>query len=220
MKPKLIVMLTRNDVTVPDAKEIFLAAKDSAATHWGFKVEGTTPPQMEELVACMKEYGKRVHIECLALDEPTCLNAARLSARYSVHHLLGTVYYDSVQEVCKKAGIDYSPFAGLDVDARLRGSITEIVDKAQTLEKKDIFGIAVSGFRYVSGDPQLLLSTLASSLKKPFISSGSVSTYERLDFLKTLRGLYGFTIGSAFFENKFGDTFSNQIDNVCAYLEK
>jgi hypothetical protein len=220
MKPELIVMLTRNDVTVPDAKEIFLKAKDAAATHWGFKVEGATPSQMAELAGCMKENGKRVHIECLALDEATCLRAAQLSAQYSVDHLLGTVYYESVQEVCQNAGIAYSPFAGLDVDARLRGTVDEIVDKAIILEQKHIFGIAISGFRYVSGDPAALLSTLDSSLSKPFISSGSVSTYERIDFLKTLKNLYGFTVGSAFFENKFGGTFADQINSVCAYLQK
>ena len=39
----LIVMLTWHDVTVPDAKEVFLACKDAPAKHWGFKLEGTTP---------------------------------------------------------------------------------------------------------------------------------------------------------------------------------
>ncbi len=37
MLEKLIVMLTHNDVTVEDAKEIFEANKDCRLHNWGFK---------------------------------------------------------------------------------------------------------------------------------------------------------------------------------------
>ena len=38
--PKLIVMLTYNDMTVKNAYEIFGRCKDSKALYWGFKEEG------------------------------------------------------------------------------------------------------------------------------------------------------------------------------------
>ena len=37
MRPELIVMLTHNDVTVANAREVFEGAKDAKAKFWGFK---------------------------------------------------------------------------------------------------------------------------------------------------------------------------------------
>ena len=214
----LIVMLTWHDVTVSNAKEIFLGAKDAPAKNWGFKIEGTTPESMAELTRCMKENGKTVYIEVLAIDEPSCLKAAELCAQCGVDHVLGTVYYDSVSKFLGKAGIAYSPFVGLASDSRLRGTIESIIEKAQYAESKDIYGINLSAFRYAEGDPKELLTRLAPQLSKPFSIAGSVDCYEKLDFIKDLPNLYGFTIGGAFFEKKFGETFSEQIQKVVDYI--
>ena len=90
----LIVMLTWHDVTVANAKELFLECRGAAATHWGFKIEGTTPESMAELISLMKQAGKRTYIEVLAIDEPTCLKSAQLCAQCGADHLLGTLYYE------------------------------------------------------------------------------------------------------------------------------
>lgn len=218
MSVELIVMLTWHDVTVKNAKEIFLEAKDAPATQWGFKIEGTTPESMKDLAKCMKDNGKTVYIEVLAIDEAGCLEAAKQCVECGVDHVLGTVYYESVEKVLKEAGIAYSPFVALDTDTRLRGPIDYIVNEAKETEKKDIYGINLSAFRYVSGDPVELLNTLAPQMTKPFSIAGSVDCYEKLDVLKKLPNLYGFTIGGAFFEKKFGETFAEQITKVVNYL--
>ena len=89
----LIVMLPGQDVTVANAKELLLECRGAAATHWGFKIEGTTPESMAELIGLMKQAGKRTYIEVLAIDEPTCLKSAQLCAQCGADHLLGTLYY-------------------------------------------------------------------------------------------------------------------------------
>lgn len=216
----LIVMLTWHDVTVANAKEIFTECKDAPAKHWGFKVEGTTPESMTELARCMKENGKTVYIEVLAMNEEVCLDAAKRCVAAGVDHLLGTVYYESVAKVCEEAGLKYSPFAGLADDSRLRGSIESIVENAKSIVARNTSGITISGFRYVDGDPVELLRALDPAMEKPFRLSGSINTFERIDFLKTLPNLAAFTIGGAFFEGKFGGTFAEQITKVCEYLEK
>lgn len=218
MKKELITMLTWHDVTVENAKEIFLGAKDAPTKHWGFKIEGTTPESMKDLAACMKENGKTVYIEVLAMDEAKCLEAAKLCVECGVDHVLGTVYYDSVAKVLADGGIAYSPFVGLAPDSRLRGSIDSIIEKAQDAEKKNIYGINLSAFRYAEGDPEELLKRLAPAVSKPFSIAGSVDCYEKLDIVKALPNLYGFTIGGAFFEKKFGETFAEQITKVVDYL--
>lgn len=219
MKKELIAMLTWHDVTVADAKEVFLSAKDAPTDHWGFKIEGTTPESMKELANCMKENGKKVYIEMLAIDEKSCLEGAKLCVQCgAVDHVLGTVYFDSVADVLAEAGIAYSPFVGLADDARLRGSIDSIIEKALEAEKKNIYGINLSAFRYAEGDPVELLEKLAPAVTKPFSIAGSVDCYEKMDVLKKLPNLYGFTIGGAFFEKKFGETFAEQITKVVEYM--
>ena len=219
MKKELIAMLTWHDVTVKDAKEVFLSAKDAPTKHWGFKIEGTTPDSMKELAQCMKDNGKKVYIEMLAIDEPSCIEGAKLCVQCGVvDHVLGTVYYESVAKILHDANILYSPFVGLAADTHLRGSIDSIVEKARDAENKDIFGINLSAFRYMDGDPKDLLRAIDKAVKKPFSIAGSVNSYDRLDFLKTLDNLYAFTIGGAFFEKKFGDTFGEQIAKVVEYI--
>ena len=77
----------------------------------------------------------------------------------------------------------------------------------------------IKELRYLGGDPEELLAAVSGTVEKPFSIAGSVNSFERIDYLKTLPMLGAFTIGGAFFENKFGGSFAEQIDKVCAYLK-
>lgn len=57
--PELIVMLTHNDVTVPDAAAVFARCQHTRARYWGFKEEGLPFAEMQALFAQMKACGKR-----------------------------------------------------------------------------------------------------------------------------------------------------------------
>ena len=220
MSLELITMLTWHDVTVENAKEIFLSAKDAPGKNWGFKIEGTTPESMHDLATTMKKYGKRVYIEVLAVDEEICIKAAKQCVEAEVDHMLGTIYYDSVAKILSDAGIAYSPWIGLNEETRLAGSIESITEKAIANESNNVDGCSLSAFRYISGDPNELLEKLAPKLTKPFYICGSVNTFERMEFLKHIPNLKAFTIGGAFFEKKFGETHAEQITKICEFLEK
>lgn len=56
--PKLIVMLTHNDLTVLNAAEIFEECKASKAEYWGFKEHPLPLAEMKSLYSRMKECGK------------------------------------------------------------------------------------------------------------------------------------------------------------------
>lgn len=219
MKPELIAFLTWHDVTVENAKEIFLEAKDAPTRNWGFKIEGTTPESMRELTKCMKEAGKKVFLEVLAVKEKDCIDAATKAAECGVNHIMGTIYYESVAKICTQAGMDYAPFVGLEINTtRLRGSVEDIVKEALETEKKDVFGINLSGYRYIDGDPEELIHALTTKLKKPLSIAGSVDSFEKMKFLKE-NHVWAFTVGGALFEKKFGDTFSEQIEVIQNYLK-
>ena len=56
-------------------------------------------------------------------------------------------------------------------------------------------------------------------MKAPVCIAGSINSYQRLDEIKAADP-WAFTIGGAFFENKFGGTFEEQINRVCKYMGK
>ena len=64
--PELIVMLTHNDVTVPDAAAVFARCQHTRARYWGFKEEGLPFAEMQALFAQMKACGKTTCLEVVA----------------------------------------------------------------------------------------------------------------------------------------------------------
>ncbi|TCS79435.1 carbohydrate kinase of FGGY family protein [Muricomes intestini] len=172
----LIVMLTWHDVTVANAKDIFLESKGFLASDWGFKVAG----------------------------------------RCGADHLLGTIYYKSVQEVCQEYNMSYSAFVALDEDTRMRAPIADVVSSAKEAEKRGVTGICLSAFRYLGDEPEELLLAVDKAVTAPFYIAGSVNSYERIDCLKTLAKLRGFTIGGAFFKKNFAPFAGIRIDKAFA----
>jgi hypothetical protein len=218
---KLISMLTWNDVTVENAKEVFLAAKNAPCDLWGFKLEGiSTREKLMDLVKTMQDAGKQVFLEVLAIDEETDLRSAEIAAETNIDHLIGTVYYPSVVKALEGSKVRYAPFVGLDKkDTRLRGTVEAITAEAQKTEQLNgVQGINLSGFRYVSGDPEKLIRAIAGSIKKSLSIAGSVNSFERIDILRNIPNIWAFTIGGAFFEEKFGPNFAAQIQAVYNHI--
>ena len=78
--PELIVMLTHNDITVPDAAAVFARCQHTRARYWGFKEEGLPFAEMQALFAQMKACGKTTCLEVIAYTEPECLHGAEMAA--------------------------------------------------------------------------------------------------------------------------------------------
>ena len=215
--PKLIVMLTHHDVTAPDSKEIFLSAKDAPADCWGFKDVGLPVEEMKELVSIMNEAGKTTFMECLARTPEDTAKGIETALYCGFDILLGGHYFKESEIIAEKAGLRHLPFIGKREGGRLYGTMDEIVSDAVRVSKTSVAGINLSGYRYADGDPEELISKVISSIDKPLSIAGSVNGYERLDSVKRLNP-WAFTIGGAFFEHVFGDTFAEQIKVVQDYL--
>lgn len=220
--PELVVMLTHNDVTVKNSKEIFLEAKDAPCGYWGFKEVGLPPEEMKDLVRCMKDAGKTTFMEIVAKTEEDCSKAVKLGIESGFDAILGTVYYDSILEMVKEHHITYFPFIGERYTESIRGTIEELKEEAACLAEKDgVTGINVAAYRY-DGNVEELLTAISDTVKKvnkPLSIVGSINSYERLDMVKKFNPRT-YTIGGAFFENKFGETFSEQIETVQNYMKK
>ena len=219
-KPELIVMLTHNDLTVANAYDIFNKYKNSDAKYWGFKEEGIPLKEMKKLYSYMKKEGKTTFMEVVAYTEAECLKGAKMAIECECDILMGTVYFDSINELCKRNNIKYMPFVG-KVTQRpsiLEGTIEEMIMEANTYLKKGVYGIDLLGYRF-TGDARLLNKQFVKSIKAPVCIAGSINSYERLDEIKEINP-WAFTIGGAFFENRFDGTIGEQIDKVSKYIKK
>ena len=216
--PELIVMLTHNDLTVTDASAVFEQCKNSKAKFWGFKEEPLPLEQMIQLFGYMKNCGKTTFLEVVAYGEKECLEGAKKAAACQCDYLMGTTFFDSVNNFCKSNHLKYMPFVG-KITGRpsvLEGTIEDMIREANEYIAKGVYGIDLLGYRY-TGDPFLLNREFVAKVNAPVCIAGSINSYERLDEIKTAAP-WTFTIGGAFFENKFEGTITEQIDKVCDYI--
>lgn len=219
-KSNLIVMLTHRDRTVPNAPEIFAQCRNTPAEYWGFKEEGLPLPAMQALFARMKACGKKTALEVVAYTEAEGLRGAQMAADCGCDLLMGTMYSDAILAFCQDHGLRYMPFVGV-VTGRpsvLEGTPEQMICQAQTCLHKGVFGFDLLGYRY-TGDKTDLIRRFVSAVDAPVCVAGSVDSFQRLDEIKAIAP-WAFTIGSAFFEQKFGPDFAGQIQTVCQYIDR
>lgn len=196
--PELIVMLTHNDVTVPDAAAVFARCQHTHARYWGFKEEGLPFAEMQALFAQMKACGKTTCLEVIAYTEPECLHGAEMAAACGCDILMGTVYSDAVHACCRAHGLRYMPFVG-QISGRpsiLHGTPAGMICEAEGYLAKGVDGIDLLGYRY-TGDAAALNRAFIAAVHAPICLAGSVNSFARLDEIKAAGAAY-FTIGSAF----------------------
>ena len=218
--PNLIVMLTHNDCTVTNAYDIFEKCKNSKAQFWGFKEKPLPLDQMKNLYNYMKKCGKTTFLEVVEYTETECLDGAKIAVQCGCDILMGTMFFDSVNEFCKKNNLKYMPFVG-KVSERpsiLEGSIDDMIAEANNYLKKGVYGFDLLGYRY-TGNAVELNKKFVENVNAPVCIAGSINSYQRLDEIKDACP-WSFTIGGAFFENKFDGSFGEQIDKVCDYIKQ
>ena len=216
--PALIVMLTRNDRTVPEAPDIFEECRLTKAGFWGFKEVGLSADRMKKLFETMRENGKKTCLEVVAYTEKECLDGAKLAVECGCDFLLGTLFYESILSYCIDNRLRYLPFVG-KVSERpsiLEGSASEMIEEASRYLKTGTYGLDLLGYRY-TGDKSALIETFVRAVDAPVCVAGSINSWQRLDEIRAVSPDF-FTIGGGFFENRFGDSFAEQIDSVCDHM--
>ncbi|MCD8123080.1 MAG: hypothetical protein LUE65_12780 [Clostridiales bacterium] len=223
MLEKLIVMLTHNDVTVENAKELFEENKDLPVVNWGFKDVGLEPEKMKELCGMMKAEGKTTYLEVVTYSEAECMRGAKLAVECGFDCLMGTIYYESVMKYVKSTGLKYFPFVGKvsESPSILEGSCDYMLDQAAKFQEAGVAGVDLLGYRYVEGDPNVLSAAFIKASPIPTVLAGSIGSEERMLLVKQMDPAY-FTMGSALFTKNFvkEGTFRENLEAVVAFLQK
>lgn len=223
MVPKLILMFTLNDMTVPDALDYFEQVKDLPVDYFGFKEIGLEPEKMQELTKRIQKAGFESVLEVVEYDEESILGPAQMAVDMGFNYLMGTIYFPSIWDIVGKGKdkkIKYFPFFGniYDRPSILDGTIDELVDEAKKLEALGADGFDLLLYRYKYPEKiDELISRVVKEVKVPVVSAGSINSWERLQATIDQK-VWGFTIGGAFFEKKFVPKGSYR-DNVKAVVD-
>ena len=148
--PELIVMLTCNDCTVQNAYKVFDESKNSKAKYWGFKEKSLPLHEMKELYSYMKKCGKSTVLEVVAYTEKECMEGAKMAVECGCDILIGTIFFDSVNDYCKENNLKYMPFVG-KITGRpsiLEGSVDDMISEALKCIEKGVYGFDLLGYRY------------------------------------------------------------------------
>ncbi len=220
MMPKLILMFTFNDMTVPDAIEYFEQVKDLPVDYFGYKELGLEPEKMKVLNDKIHKAGFQTFLEVVEYEEETILGPAQMALDMGFDYLMGTVYFPSIWNVIGKK-INYFPFCGkiYDRPSILDGTIEEIAKDAKRIEAEGANGFDLIAYRHIDQSKvNELVGAVKNAVKVPIVLAGSINSLERVD--ETIKqGVWGFTIGGAFFERKFVPDGSYR-ENVAAVLEQ
>jgi hypothetical protein len=195
-------MLTKNDVTIPNAFEVYdeVAASMSAQElpYVGFKTIGHPLERLRALGRKIVDDDRKLVVEIVGASADTEREAATLALELGAECLIGGTHTAAVLDVIGGHDIGYFPTVGdLDTEpGRIHGELQDIVDQCRVhVETPGVDGVMLLGYRYV-GDVSALLKNVMAVPNIRVVNAGSVDSKERIDELSGL-GVWAFTIGSA-----------------------
>lgn len=216
-------MLTHNDVTVGNAREVFRESADLPVRYWGFKDAGMTRNEMEALAGDLKDAGKVPVLEVVSFDEKELVEASELAIACGMEYFTGSFFSPAVAKRVNEAGLRYFPFCG-DVGGSpivLRGTPQSIVQHAKEILEQGADGVDLVAYRYTDGDPVELAQSVAADLgRENVIVAGSVNSTERLERMHEIQP-FAYTMGGALFEGVFvpGGSFRDNLARVVEITE-
>jgi hypothetical protein len=198
-----IFMLTRNDETIADAREVYRSVGDVGVRHVGCKDVGLQRNELEQLLHDIRSHGHTSYLEVVSETEEATLNSARVAAEIRPDYLIGGTLIEPVQAIIAGTDIRFFPYVGEIVGhpCLLRGTIEAIAEDARRAERLGVDGINLLAYRY-DGDVDALVEAVGGATSLPVIAAGSVDSTERIRALARHR-VWGFTVGTAALDGKF-----------------
>lgn len=222
---QLIYMLTKDDVTIPNALEVVDEIMDTNLRYIGFKDPqegGLSPDKYKPLMAKLRETDMEIFIEVVSESEELNLRSAKLAVDLGVDFVCGGTFIDSSMQAIAGTDIGFFPYIGEIVGhpCVLEGTIKGMVEEGKMVKKKGIAGINLLAYRREpASEVPLLIQEVQKAVGLPLIIAGSINSFERIDKMKEL-GVWTFTIGGAIQDGIFvpGGTIKENINAVLDVL--
>jgi hypothetical protein len=200
---EFIFMLTRDDVTLPDAREVYAAVSGTGVRHVGCKDVGLPKAELAELMDDIRAHGHATYLEVVSETPEDTLASAAAAAEIRPDYLIGGTLIEPVQEILRGTGVKFFPYVGRIVGhpCLLRGTIEEIVEDTRRAAALGVDGINLLAYRY-DGDVAELVRRVSETTRLPLICAGSVDSVARIEELSAL-GVWAFTVGTAALNGEF-----------------
>ncbi|WP_165904470.1 4-hydroxythreonine-4-phosphate dehydrogenase [Paraburkholderia hospita] len=213
-----ILMLTENDATVSDALANYESLRDSPIRYVGFKDVGLPIAALKQLAQRIRADGRKVMLEVVATSREAELESINAALEIGVDYLLGGRNVEDALLMLRGSAIQYFPFAGRTVGhpTVLEGTMAEIAEDARRIASMPgVHGIDLLAYRFAGeGDPAELTRRVVEAVGIPVIAAGSIDREKRVKAMISAN-TWGFTVGSALFQNAFVDRrLSAQIDTI------
>jgi hypothetical protein len=215
---EFVLMLTHDDVTVPDARAAYEEVRGAGLRYVGFKDIGATPKQLRAITTAAHEDGVEVMLEVVSLTADDEMRSIDAGIAVGVDWVLGGTHADRAVDLFRGTGIRYCPFTGTisGHPSVLNGSVSGIAEHARALSDLDgVSGLDLLVYRHPTADPSELTRAVVDAVTGPVIAAGSVHSEDQIRLLARA-GAWGFTIGSAIFEGRFlgGPAIRPQVTRV------
>jgi hypothetical protein len=213
---EFIFMLTRDDQTIADAREVYESIADTGVRHVGCKDLGLSRDELAALMQDIRANGHVSYLEVVSETVEATLQSARVAAEIAPDYLIGGTLIEPIQEILAGTGVRFCPYIGhiIDHPCLLRGTVEEIVADAGRAEALGVDGINLLAYRY-DGDVDELVDAVVKATSLPVIAAGSVDSAQRIQALDE-RGVWAFTVGTAALEGKLvpGGSLAEQLEYV------
>jgi hypothetical protein len=213
---EFIFMLTRDDQTIADARDVYESVADTGLQHVGCKDLGLQRDELAALMADIRAHGHTSYLEVVSETDEATLESARVAAEIGPDYLIGGTLIEPIQEILAGSGVRFCPYIGTIIDhpCLLRGTIDEIAEDARRAESLGVDGINLLAYRY-DGDVDKLVEEVVNATSLPVIAAGSVDSAQRIQSLDQ-RGVWAFTIGTAALDGKLvpGAPLTEQLEHV------
>jgi len=203
--PDFIFMLTRDDLTIADARDRLPHAIEAGVRHIGFKDVGLPLAELRALAADIRAAGAVLYLEMVSLDAASEAAGARAAVELDVDVLMGGVRPALVEPIIAGTSIRYFPFPGEIVGhpSRLVGDAQTIAASARDLAARDgVCGLDLLAYRCDSDVPALIRAVCEAAGDKPVIVAGSIDCNARIAAVAQA-GAAGFTVGTAALDGVF-----------------
>ncbi|MGL4232527.1 MAG: 4-hydroxythreonine-4-phosphate dehydrogenase [Casimicrobium sp.] len=211
-----ILMLTRNDRTVVNARAVYQDVRRCDLRYVGFKDIGLPFDELRRLADDIRGDGRKVMLEVVSATQESELRSIEAAIKLKVDYLLGGRHATEAVKLLKGLPIQYFPFVGHTVGhpTMLTGTIADIVEDAQRLCAIDgVHGLDLLAYRF-NGDAPTLARRVVQAVSKPVIAAGSIDRPERVLAMREA-GARAFTVGSALFDGLFpANAMKAQIESV------
>jgi len=221
---ELILMLTKHDITVPNALDVFEEIKNTGLKFIGCKDIGLSKEKLQELFKNIKSAGMTTFLEVVSNDEEKHFAGVETAIDVGADYLIGGMpqFVGKTLDYLKskKTHLKFFPYVGKVVGhpCMLEGDIDEIINQGMEFTRIGAQGINLLLYRY-NGDVNCLLNKAVQKFKSNLIVAGNVDNFEKIKRLKR-ENVWAFTIGGAILERKLvpGKTIKEQVIAVLRQL--